>query len=607
MNPPYLSKSSTQLVAEYWEDLRKRWAQGDFARAEEYLTPEFRANCTPDDAVDIVYAEYVLAEQYGGQPQELEFFLRFPEIEQQLRQQFTFHHAFENQSRGDPHALSINDETLRESVPFPRPFGRYILIAPLDEGGQSRVFRAVHPDLSQEIVLKIARRDGLASDSSRVSRSVEEARILASLSHPNLARVFDAGTIEGDAYLALEYVRGQTLSQWYAQRRPLPDDAAKIVATMAKALAEVHAAGVLHLDIKPNNIVLDTEGEPRLLDFGLSRQRTAWSRSDASDLGVSGTLEFMAPEQTNPVSDQVCPATDIFALGGVLYFLLTGKPLYTANTLAEAFERAYDCDWDRDALIASKASKQLVGICKKALAKSPADRFASATEFSNTLDGCIRRDSQRAHLKQWGARILLGIATVVFFAALLARTWQPLMPAPTKPIDLTVRVWNQDNFTNLAHAVPLRNGDELEVTATIPPQMGAVLMLVTSENRVRQLKAFPPSLELQQIRYPDETLVPMTGNPGTEFLLILAGREPFPTATEIESFCQKEDWPRLPDYSILRLTPEELITEQIGKDFGAPTHARNPESLVRKKLEALRQYMKQHCQTFEGIAFSHSR
>jgi serine/threonine protein kinase len=198
------------------------------------------------------------------------------------------------------------------------------VIAPLDAGGQGLVYRGLHPTLGRDVVIKLSRAAGGPADRDRLQ---EEGRILADLEHPNLARVYDLDVHDGRAFLVMEYVRGPHLEQFARQRPPSPRQAAALVAPVAQALAAAHRRGVVHRDVKPKNILIDEAGRPRLIDFGLARLEDAWHQAPSEEGEVAGTLAYMPPEQARDAAE-VGPRSDVFSLGGVLYFLLTGKPLY---------------------------------------------------------------------------------------------------------------------------------------------------------------------------------------------------------------------------------------------------------------------------------------
>ena len=217
----------------------------------------------------------------------------------------------------------------------PGAIGKYLVVDQLDEGGQAQVYRVIHPKLGKDMVLKLGRQP--VGDDERTSL-VAEGRLLADLEHINLVRIYDLRlpqrpAVPGDGVRARPEPRGL--------RPRRAGDAApgrRLVARLAGALAMVHRRGVIHRDIKPRNILIDEAGEPRLIDFGLARLRNAWS--DPSPTTWGGTLAYMAPEQARLEHDRIGPRSDIFGLGAVLYFLLTGRPPFAGETQDEVWDRA---------------------------------------------------------------------------------------------------------------------------------------------------------------------------------------------------------------------------------------------------------------------------
>ena len=216
--------------------------------------------------------------------------------------------------------------------------------------------------------------------SSRSSRSepdgrceiIEEGKILASLDQPHLVRVYDQDFHDDRPYLVMEYIRGRTLDQVASEGRLEPRPAAALLAKVAGAADHAHRKGVVHRDIKPRNILVDELGEPRLIDFGMAHLRHAWS-DDPGRPG--GTFAFMAPEQARFDSPEeqrkVGPCSDVFALGGVLYYLLTGQVPFPGRDCASR--------WTAPAGATSTARRSIIPesrglrrICLKALAADPA-------------------------------------------------------------------------------------------------------------------------------------------------------------------------------------------------------------------------------------------
>jgi serine/threonine protein kinase len=313
----------------------------------------------------------------------------------------------------------IGDAEPASTGPHPAAIGKYLIVGPIDGGGQALVYRAVHPNLPRDVAIKIARRP-TAIEGSRLKA---DAAILCELEHPNLVRIYDLDLHEGRPFIAMEYVRGRNLRQVAEQSRPRPRQAAAWVAAVAQAVELAHRRGVVHQDIKPQNILLDEAGCPRLIDFGLARLRHAWS--DCVDPSCGGTLAFMAPEQARLETERIGPHSDIFALGGVLYFLLTGRAPFAGRDEDETWDRARRCDFGAGALRAAKVPRWLERIVLKAMAADPARRYASAAELGRALQLYRRRPIYMA--------AAVGLATLVLVIVRASAWPRPWAPSATPP------------------------------------------------------------------------------------------------------------------------------------------------------------------------------
>ena len=274
----------------------------------------------------------------------------------------------------------------------------------------------VHPQLRQERVIKLAKQPAGVDGRSDI---IEEGRILVELDHPNMVRVHELEFHEDRPYLVMEYVRGRSLKD-YAGEHPLsPRQAAALVAKVCAAAEVAHRRGIVHRDIKHLNILIDDRNEPRLIDFGMARSRTFWSDIAAR---AGGTFAFMPPEQArveSPAEQQkVGPCSDVFALGAVLYFLLTGKARFDGQTRRESMARARECDFDRKALDDSKVPRELRRICLKAMAADPAERFGSAAALERALRQYVARP-----------KVLGGVCAVI----LLGGLFYAVLPRPVDP------------------------------------------------------------------------------------------------------------------------------------------------------------------------------
>lgn len=212
-----------------------------------------------------------------------------------------------------------------------RVAGRYELVHPLGHGAMATVDLAHDVELDRPVALKRLA-DNLARDEDLRRRFLREARLAARLAHPNVVRVFDVGEDDGRPFIAMEYVEGETLADLVVRRGRLPAaEAASLGMQACAGLAAAHAAGLVHRDVKPQNLLLGADGVLKLGDFGIAAGHEGTQLTLAGT--VLGTAGYLAPEQAR--GEQVTAAADIYAVGAVLYELLTGEPSRTAGSLAE--------------------------------------------------------------------------------------------------------------------------------------------------------------------------------------------------------------------------------------------------------------------------------
>jgi serine/threonine protein kinase len=222
--------------------------------------------------------------------------------------------------------------------------GRYIVERCLGRGGMGTVYVASDTLLGRRVALKVLYARGANEDGEHRARLLREARLAARLEHDRVARVYDVGEHEGSAFVAMEYVRGVTLREWMSERVRVPSEVIRVVIQIAEGLQVLHANGVIHRDLKPENVMLPEQGGVKLLDFGLARNIVvgdsgvqsaslgAHSTAGASVGLFAGTPGYMAPEQC--LAEPIDPAADVFALGVVLYELVTGERPFKGLTVS---------------------------------------------------------------------------------------------------------------------------------------------------------------------------------------------------------------------------------------------------------------------------------
>jgi len=261
-----------------------------------------------------------------------------------------------------------------------RVAGRYELVRPLGHGAMATVDLAHDAELDRPVALKRLA-ENLARDEDLRRRFLREARLAARLAHPNVVRVFDVGEDDGRPFIAMEYVAGETLAELLARRGRLPaPEAATLGTQMCAGLAASHAAGLVHRDVKPQNLLLGTDGVLKLGDFGIAVGNEGTRLTLAGT--VLGTAGYLAPEQAR--GEQVTAAADIYAVGAVLYELLSGGPVRTAGSLAEL--GAEDGFHPPDlAARAPDAPPELVAAVTACLSYRPEDRPPSAAALARLL------------------------------------------------------------------------------------------------------------------------------------------------------------------------------------------------------------------------------
>lgn len=275
---------------------------------------------------------------------------------------------------------------------MPKSIGRYQIKQSIGKGGFGEVYLAYDNQLFRQVALKVPHERHIQKP-KHAEQYLVEARTVASLDHPNIVPVFDVGeTEELPFYLVSKYIDGASLSSFIRRRRLEPVAAAGLVATIADALHHAHKQGVVHRDVKPGNILLDEEGTPFIVDFGLALS----DQSPNSGPKYMGTPAYMSPEQARGEGHRVDGRSDIFGLGVVLYELLTGTQPFQSKSRSELLDLITRCEprplRQRDEQI----SIELERICAKAMAKRIPDRYSSAYDLAQDLWAYSAESEQQA-------------------------------------------------------------------------------------------------------------------------------------------------------------------------------------------------------------------
>ncbi len=284
--------------------------------------------------------------------------------------------------------------------------GPYVIAGPIGAGGMGEVYRARDTRLDRDVAIKVIPAS-LARDPDRVARFEREAKAVAALSHPNILTIHDTGTAGDTLYVVMELLAGETLGDRLKQG-PLPiRKACEIGGLVARGLAAAHEKGVVHRDVKPDNIFLTDNGQVKILDFGLARSSTeatgaSETRAVLTDAGaVLGTVGYMAPEQVRGLAADA--RADLFALGVVMYEMLSGQRAFSRGTAAETMTAILN----DDAPDVSSAQRQwppaLDRIVRHCLEKNPAERFQTARDVAFALDSLSGSSASGAAIVSGGA------------------------------------------------------------------------------------------------------------------------------------------------------------------------------------------------------------
>jgi WD40 repeat protein len=268
-------------------------------------------------------------------------------------------------------------------APSPVPIPGYEVLGELGRGGMGVVYKARQTALKRLVAVKMLLTGPHAGD-EQLARFRSEAEAVARLKHPNIVEIHEVGEVEGRPYFVLEYVEGGSLDRQLKGNPVAPRAAAELVQTLARAMDAAHRAGVIHRDLKPANVLVGAGGVPKIADFGLAKQLNADSAQTQTG-AVMGTPSYMAPEQARAELKAIGPAADVYALGAILYELLTGRPPFKAATPWDTVQLVVGTDPVPPRRLQPKVPRDLETICLKCLDKQPPRRYAAAAALAEDL------------------------------------------------------------------------------------------------------------------------------------------------------------------------------------------------------------------------------
>lgn len=385
LNPSETNLDLLVRISPLCDAFEAEYLKGNEPRIENFLTIE-GSECRLELLRELLKLdiEYRLAS--GKKLDFSDYLSRFPDDQEFLRAVWSNAATIASA----PRCSSLNQFN---GWDLPKRLGAYELVQVLGQGGMGVVYRAIQfsgETPLREVALKLIRVDqwfGVTNSKGNllVARFREETRFAAQLEHPNIVRVYDIGQIEGLDFFSMELIVGEDLTSWVNQGiKPLLVYLDLLIA-VAKAISFAHERGIVHRDLKPGNILVDQHGKPYIADFGLAKSTTGGSELTHTGQ-ILGTPGYMAPEQAAGISKNIGASVDVYALGGLLYFCLTGQaPFVTTNAL-DAFVQVLESEPIPPRKLRPQVPRSLELICLHCLEKKSEDRYGTALEVAEDLE-----------------------------------------------------------------------------------------------------------------------------------------------------------------------------------------------------------------------------
>jgi len=328
---------------------------------------------------------------------------------------------------------------------MPTKFGRYDVVKKLGQGGMGAVYMARNRTSGRTTALRVMTY-GHGLSPQRRERFVREAQAMAKLRHRNIVSIHEVSEASGVPYIAMDYVDGRSLTEALKEGIPSQERALVWMTKIVSAVAHAHRRGIIHRDLKPSNVLIDEEGEPMVVDFGLAKDLLSELRLTTTGQ-IIGTPHYMSPEQVR--GSRLDARSDVFALGGILYALLTGHPPFSGDTTAVVMGKVLRDDPEPPSQLNPEVNRDLETICLKAMRKDPEGRYQTAEAMLEDLNAFLTGLRIKAKPETRGPRLLRGLGrrkartaavllctAIVIVASTAVLLWRrpESMPSPAPPI-----------------------------------------------------------------------------------------------------------------------------------------------------------------------------
>ncbi|MCA9030126.1 MAG: serine/threonine protein kinase [Planctomycetaceae bacterium] len=446
------------------DEFESEWKQGRTPRIAEFLHRTDRSSAESLLA-ELIKLDLYYRELSGETPSLADYETQFPDYKEVFR---------------------LLEGQIPTYVFQPRQLGKFHLRRHVGRGGFGDVWDAFDTKLERRVALKTPRDREV--DPAHIRMFLREARAVAQIDHPNVVRVYDQGEVNGRPFIASEFVNGPTLARWVKWHDVEATQAARICRDIAQGLAAAHAAGVVHRDLKPGNVLMTKEDIPKITDFGLAKRLDEGKTTIGQPGAILGTFAYMSPEQARG-NQYVDGRSDIYSLGTILYELLTHRTVFK-GTAEELLDQIYHRDPAAPRTLNQTIPHDLETICLKAISKLPTDRYQTALDFVDDLNrflngepvltrriGLLER-SWRWMLKHkaWSALVAtVGIAAL----ALVGVGWQRYEAYRSARQSVWIETKNAPGANVVFVPLDPRTGElvpEKKVTAGTSPVEGVLLL-----------------------------------------------------------------------------------------------------------------------------------